>query len=202
LWAQRKIGILIDAVRSSGADANAVASGRIDPRIKELVDEIVRLSTEFGILTEYTAFLAREGTDLSRRTEVAAEAWRNFDTRARQVRSGLGSVNQEVNSSAQKTASTLNRRNAYWDANMDRAQMSAVQQLADRAFYRKGNRWIDSRVVDQADQAEPQRVIDFGSEEFIELARRLASEHRQASIMMRGEIMLVVDGQRILVRNN
>ena len=28
--------------------------------IKELVDEIVRLSTEFGILTEYTAFLADE----------------------------------------------------------------------------------------------------------------------------------------------
>ena len=32
---------------------------------RELVEEIVRLSTEFGILTEYTAFLAREGTDLA-----------------------------------------------------------------------------------------------------------------------------------------
>ena len=30
-----------------------------DLRMKELVDEIVRLGTEFGILTEYTAFLAK-----------------------------------------------------------------------------------------------------------------------------------------------
>ena len=202
LWAQRKIGILVDAIRSSGADPNTIAAGGVDGKIKELVDEVVRLSTEFGILTEYTAFLAREGTDLTRRREVAAEAWRNFDTRARQTRSGLGSVNQELNSVAQKSASRLNYRNTYWDANMDRAQISSVQQVADRAFYRRGNRWIDSRIVDQADQAEPERVIDFGSEEFIELARRLASANRQGSIMMRGEVMLVVDGRRVLVRND
>ena len=82
LWASRKIGILIDAIRSGGADATAAAAAPIDAQHRELVDEIVRLSTEFGILTEYTAFLAREGSDLSRRTEVLAEAWRNFDTRA------------------------------------------------------------------------------------------------------------------------
>lgn len=202
LWAQRKIGILIDAIRSSGADPNAVASGQVDPRIRELVDEVVRLSTEFGILTEYTAFLAREGTDLNRRAEVAAEAWRNLDTRARQTRSGLGSVNQELNSVAQKSAGQLNRRNAYWDANMNRVEISAVQQVADRAFYRKGNRWIDSRIVDKTDQTPSPHVVEFGSEEFMQLARRLADENRQGAIMMRGEIMLVIDGQRILVRND
>lgn len=202
LWAQRKIGALVDAVRSSGADPSAVAAGRVDPKIKELVDEVVRLSTEFGVLTEYTAFLAREGTDLSRREQVVAEAWRNFDTRARQTRVGQGSVNQELNMAVQRSAAQLNVRNTYWDANMDRVQISSVQQVADQAFYRRGNRWIDSRVVGQGDQAEPQRVIEFGSDEFFELARRLASDNRQGSIMMRGEVMLVVDGQRVLVRNN
>ena len=103
---------------------------------------------------------------------------------------------------AQKSASQLNVRNAYWDANMDRVQISSVQQVADRAFYRRGNRWIDSRVADGADHAEPQRVVEFGSDEFFELARRLAGANRQGSIMMRGEVMLVVDGQRVLVRNN
>jgi len=202
LWAQRKIGILVDAIRASGADSRAIAAGGADGKIKELVDEVVRLSTEFGILTEYTAFLAREGTDLSRRREVAAEAWRNFDARARRTRSGLGSVNQEHNLAAQKSASQLNYRNSYWDANMNRVQVSSVQQVADRAFYRRGSRWIDGRIVGQAGQAEPDRVIDFGSEEFMELARRLASANRQGSIMMRGEVMLDVDGQRILVRGH
>jgi hypothetical protein len=85
---------------------------------------------------------------------------------------------------------------------MDRAQISSVQQIADRAFYRKGNRWIDSRIANAADQSEPRRVVEFGSDEFMQLARRLASENRQGSIMMRGEIVLVVDGERILVRNH
>jgi len=201
LWAQRKIGILVDAIRSSGADPNTVASGRVDPRIRELVDEIIRLSTEFGILTEYTAFLAREGTDLSRPDAVAAEAWRNFDRRALQTRAGLGAINQELNSMSQKMASQLNPRNGFFDANMNRVQISSVQQVADRAFYRKGNQWIDSRIVNQADSPQPHRVIEFGSAEFMALARQLANHQRQGSIMMRGQVMLLVDGQRVLVKN-
>ncbi len=45
-------------------------------------------------------------------------------------------------------------------------------------------------------------MIEFGSEEFMQLARRLASENRQGSIMMRGDVLLMVDGQRVLIRNN
>jgi hypothetical protein len=57
LWANRKIAYLIDQIRQMGADRNQ--SGN-NARTKELVDEIVRLSTKFGILTEYTSFLATE----------------------------------------------------------------------------------------------------------------------------------------------
>ena len=71
LWASRKIAVLIDAVRQMGADPAASVN---DPKIKELIDEIVRLSTEFGILTEYTAFLAREGTDLHDAAECTGGA--------------------------------------------------------------------------------------------------------------------------------
>ncbi len=203
LWAERKIGVLVDAIRSSGADPNTMTSAAPgDPRLQELVDEIVRLSTEFGILTEYTAFLAREGSDLTRQNDVAAEAWRNFNGRAQLTRSGLGSVNQDINSVRQKNSSQLNYHNGYWDANMNRVQISTVQQVADRAFYRKGNRWVDSRIVDKVEQTQAERIIEFGSEEFMQLARRLADEHRQGSIMMRGDIVLVVDGQRVLIRND
>ena len=172
------------------------------PGSRRLVAEIVRLSTEFGVLTEYTAFLAREGTDLSQSEQVAAEAWHNLDTRARQVRSGLDAVNQELNSLTQKTGSQLNYRNTYWDANMDRAQVASVQQVADRAFYQKAGRWVDSRLVERAAAGSTPRIVEFGSEEFLELAHRLARESRQGSIMMRGEILLMVDGQAVLVKNN
>jgi len=46
LWASRRIGYLLDQVRLH--------------HDKELVDEIVALSKEFGIMTEFTAFLATE----------------------------------------------------------------------------------------------------------------------------------------------
>jgi hypothetical protein len=42
---------------------------RDDPRLAELIDEVVRLSTTYGILTEYTAFLAAEEGVLANRAE-------------------------------------------------------------------------------------------------------------------------------------
>ncbi|MBM4092280.1 MAG: VWA domain-containing protein [Planctomycetes bacterium] len=201
LWAQRKIAVLVDAIRASGAERPGARPEVADPRVKELVDEIVRLSTEFGVLTEYTAFLAREGTDLTRTEQLAREAWHSFDARARQVRSGLGAINQDVNLRSQKSAGQLNYRNSYWDANMDRAQVTSVQQVADRAFYRKGGRWVDSRLVNQTDAGAAQRAVEYGSEEHMELARQLARDNRQGALMMHGEILLDVDGQAVLVRN-
>jgi len=50
IWAQRKIGYLIDQVRLSNNPAGN----------KEVLDEIVRLSKEYGIITEYTSFLVDE----------------------------------------------------------------------------------------------------------------------------------------------
>lgn len=47
IWAARKLGYLIDQVRLSDN-----AEGK-----KEVIDEIVRLSKDYGIITEYTSFL-------------------------------------------------------------------------------------------------------------------------------------------------
>ena len=195
LWAGRKIGILVDAIRSSGADPAAAAS---DPKLKELVDEIVRLSTEFGILTEYTAFLAREGTDLSQKDTVLSEAVTNFQRRAIDARIGAAAVNQDINSIYQKSAKWGNRRNGYFDDNLNRVEVTSVQQIADLAFYRKSDRWIDSRLVDKT--AAPNTTIEFGSAEFMTLARKLAAEGRQGSIAFNRDTLLLIDGQQVLIK--
>lgn len=51
LWASRKIGFLLDEIRLHGEN-------------QELVDEIVRLSKKYGIVTPYTSYLAREEAPL------------------------------------------------------------------------------------------------------------------------------------------
>jgi Ca-activated chloride channel family protein len=51
IWAMRKIGYLLDQVRLSSN--------------QEVVDEIIRLSKEYGIITPYTSYLADERQDRS-----------------------------------------------------------------------------------------------------------------------------------------
>ena len=152
------------------------------------------------MLTEYTAFLAREGTDLTKRNQVLAEADRNFQGRAIGTRSGLGGVNQSFNNDFNRRQHVLNLRNGYWDQNMDRVSITTVQQVNDMAFYRRGNRWVDSRLVDKETEVQPRKEIEFGSEEFRELALRLARENRQGAVSLQGDVFLVVDGEPILVK--
>jgi Ca-activated chloride channel family protein len=198
LWASRKIAQMIDEVRQIGADSSV---DRNNPKVKELVDEIVRLSTEFGILTEYTAFLAREGTDLSQRADVMRDAEELFERRALSSRTGSGAVNQGLNMNFQKKQSTLNMSNSYINEQMERVSISSVQQINDNAYYRKRNRWVDSRLVEKEKQIQPRKVIQFGSDEYFELARKLAEENRQGSIAFAGDILLQVDGEAILIQN-
>lgn len=202
LWASRKIAFLVDAIRQLGADPSPTTlASASDPRMKELVDEIVRLSTEFGILTEYTAFLAHEGTDLTKKDAVFAEACGNLSSRAYAVRSGIGSVNQELNVGAQKAQACLNFGNSYVDENLNRVAITTVQQINDCAFYRKGNRWVDSRALRGNTQPDPKKTIEFASEEFRALASKLADEGRGGCISLKGDILLVVDGEPVLVKS-
>jgi Ca-activated chloride channel family protein len=203
LWASRKIGLLVDAIREQGGAPGVLSrDAKINPTLanRELVDEIVRLSTEFGILTEYTAFLAQQGTDLSQKGKVLACAEDLLQNRAINTRSGLGSVNQDLNNQYQKGMSCVNPRNEFFDAAMNKVSTTTVQQVCDLAFYKRGDRWIDSRIVSSPAESTPDRVITFGSDEFRDLAAKLAREGRQASIALRGDILMVIDGRRVLIK--
>lgn len=190
------------AAHSASPSASTGAGGVTgDPKVKELVDEIVRLSTEFGVLTEYTAFLAREGTDLSKRDALLAEACGNLESRAVQTRAGAGAVNQAENYQAQVAQGCSNYSNRYWDANMNRVEITGVQQICDRAFFNRSGRWIDSRLVDTAETASPKRTVEFGSAEFSKLLERLAAQNRSGCVSLRGDILLDVDGESVLIKS-
>ncbi len=160
----------------------------------------MRLSTEFGILTEYTAFLAQQGTDFSQRDKVLSCAEDLLQNRAINTRCGLSSVNQDINNQNQKAVSCVNPRNEFFDAAMNKVATTGVQQVCDLAFYKRGDRWIDSRIVASPAEVKPDQVIDFGSGEFRDLAAKLAQEGRQGSIAFRGDILMIVDGRRVLIK--
>ena len=66
LWATRRIGELLDRIDLDGENP-------------ELVEELVTLSTRYGILTPYTAFLAEENVELEALAENRESARRNLN---------------------------------------------------------------------------------------------------------------------------
>ena len=229
LWASRKIARLIETISEAGADsaASARAGGRgpamnmsaampirsaagnhsvganvpLDPKMKELVDEIVRLSTEYGVLTEYTAFLALDGTDFSQRDALNEQARRSLVDNVQNTRSGMGGVTQMMNNSSQRAQSSGNRANSFYRQNMERVEITNVQQITDRTFFRRNNRWVDSSVLDREKILTADQTIEFGTPAFYKLVDRLVSEGRQGILALSGEMLLSIDGKTILVKS-
>ena len=204
LWAARRIAFLVDQIRQAGATDRPALQGRNvlqDPRYKELADEILRLSAEWGILTEYTSFLAREGTNLGDWQRLATIATYELNERAVRVRSGLWAVTQGKNNGLGKTAKKVDRYNRYLSRDHESVQIvEGVQQCADRALFKRGHQWIDGRLV--ADQKlQPDCTVAYGTPEYTAVLDKLINQGRQAVIARTGDILLRLDGKNVLVQN-
>jgi len=93
-------------------------------------------------------------------------------------------------------------RNDYYNEQMNRVSVTSVQQINDRAYYRRNNRWVDSRLLDnEADEARHARIIEFGTKEYFNLLEKLAEENQQGSIAFKCDILLMVGKKPVLVRN-
>ncbi|MDP6538702.1 MAG: VIT and VWA domain-containing protein [Planctomycetota bacterium] len=206
LWATRKIAALIDEIRQAGAAAAgaAVPGGApllADPRYKELAEEILRLSSRFGVLSEYTAFLAREGTDLGDWNALQVACDDNLERRAVWTRYGAGAVNQGRNFNANKLQAKLAYDNRFWNESNEVETIGGVQQLADRCFFQRGGDWIDGRLVGAEIDDEALEVIEFGSARHKELVSALVDEGRQGVLSLPGRILLRHADANVLVEN-
>lgn len=220
LWATRKIAALIEEVRSMGAAGAAVATS--DPRFKELVDEIVRLSTKFGVLTEYTAFLAtepgavawredaREGrgewerlrsvqaTPPSAGASVAA-AHDELAKKAVEIRGGGAGVAQESNNDLLWSVSKAPARQNYKDKDMKQVNLEGCQTINDKALFFRNQRWVDSSML--ANETDPpEQTVEFGTPEFTVVLDQLVKENRQGVLSRGGEVYLRVQGKRVLCK--
>ena len=198
LWAARRIATLTEAVRDLGEDPAINAN---NPRVKELTDEIVRLSRDFGVLSEYTAFFADDGTPLA--SAAAPAVRRMVEEQVAQkngTRAGSASISQELNVDAAKSKACLNARNWSYQGDLSGKEFANVQQVSDRAYYKRGERWIDSKAAPETAAAAPDRVVEIGTPEFATLVDELAAGGRLSALSLRGEILMELGGKRVLVR--
>ncbi|MFL6501743.1 MAG: VIT domain-containing protein [Candidatus Udaeobacter sp.] len=182
LWATRRVGFLLDEIRTHGETA-------------ELRDETTDLARKYGIVTPYTAYLIVEdedrrrvpmadrsmqnmSTDAATRTEVA-KAWTGF----KEKKDGEDGVANARSQNAFKFAQQAPASIASGSSESLRGFAAAVpvaspaaarvgqytQQsrfVNGRAFFQNGNQWIDSTA--QNNTAKRQRV-QFNSEEYFNL---------------------------------
>lgn len=203
LWASRQIAFLVDELRQRGGDLGAPLGAVrtdpfADPRLRELRDEILRLSTRFGVLSEYTSFLATEGSNLGDWGSLVTACQDVLQGRAVETRSGAGAVNQGANLWAQKGQTHANYFNGYLDQNFKMVQTAAVQQVLDCAFFKRGDRWIDSRSVLRK-QVEPDETVVFGSPRYLQVQQQLQGEGRTAVLSLQGEVLLQLAGRNVLI---
>lgn len=219
LWAQQRINSLISEIRLASADGT--------PPNQELVDEIVRLSLEHGIMTEYTAFLADEsmGLELASAPASREQTIRLMETGNAQ-RSGQAGVSQSLNRKNQDSETAVKivdgaaqeqgddyayfggkvqttgsvTSNTYFDRDMQQVRIQHVQRGLQGTLYLKNGQWVDAQLGEAAGQ-EPQRTVEFDTEPYWALVEDLASQGRQWVLSNRGEIYLMNRGERVLVKN-
>lgn len=219
LWAQERINALLKEIRLASADGS-------QPN-QELVDEIVRLSLEHGIMSEYTAFLADETMDLARASSFSGTI-QVVDGMAEsnRSRSGQSAVAQSQNRKNQDSDAALFAitaaeeeqgddykyagakvqrlgqitSNTYYDANMRQISVQTVQRGLQGTIYRKNNQWFDAQLGQEADQ-EPDQTVEFDTEAYWALLEDLTTQNRQWILGNRGDIYLLNHGQRVLVKN-
>lgn len=219
LWAQQRINSLINEIRLASADGT--------PPNQELVDEIVRLSLEHGIMSEYTAFLADEsmGLEVAASPESRQRGLSNFG-QGNDNRAGRGGVSQSINRKNQDSVRTMKivqeqqdqdgdgyaysggkvqssgavTSNTYYDIDMRQVRVQSIQRGLQGTLYRKNGQWVDAKLGEAAGQ-EPQQTIEFDTEPYWALVTDLANQNRQWVLGNRGDIYLMNRGQRVLVKN-
>jgi Ca-activated chloride channel homolog len=202
LWATRRIAILTEALRDLGAAGQApgpLPPDANDPRARELIDEIVKLSLRHGIMSEYTAFLAKDGTPLAMTDEVRREATQNFQSRAIEKRSGADSVNQDFNLASGKAAQWVDKGNRYLNDKLEESTVEQVKQIGDKTFYQRSGHWVDA--ASSGTTTEPED-IDVSDPRFKKLVDQLVLTNRQGVLALGGAIILNENNQNYRIRSN
>lgn len=199
LWASRRIAQLVDEVRQQGLDGAQVSFE--DPKLRELVSEIVRLSTTWGVLTEYTSMLALEGSNLNDWRALEKGCREALSGRAVPMRVGPAAVSQGDNFNRQKLEAAQSATRGFVADGGAKVEAQAMNQCNDRTFYKSGNTWSDARLAGQAEVNIDEQIF-WGSPRHQQVLWELVDEGRQSSMAMEGEIVLQHRGKTLRICND
>lgn len=171
LWATRKIGFLLNKLRLQRVD-------------KETIDQIVRLSIRYGIVTPYTSYLVTEPSALGAENQqrVAQEAYRQMQTQPTQAASGQGAV--------QKSADQMQLQNAQQAPQAPSQNTSAVQYIGARTFLWQNGVWVDTAYDPVKMRTTP---VAFLSEDYFRLSQ--GQSDVAAALALGERVIVIINGK-------
>lgn len=175
LWATRKIGNLLSQIRLNGPD-------------KETIDQIVKLSIRFGIVTPYTSYLVTEPITLGveNQQRVAEDAYQQMLAQPTMAVSGPAAVEKAAEQGAMSQADIAPAAPAARQDTMN------IQYSGAKTFVLREGVWMDT--IYDPEKMTPVKVA-FLSPDYFKLAQ---SSPETASALAIGERMvIVVEGQAI-----
>ncbi len=167
LWAQRQIGNILDQIQLYG-------------KSQELVDEVVRLSTKYGIITPYTSFLIREDGPLGD-AKAKAEADRQLnmlrqDTGARGF--GQAEARKALSAPAAPAPMAAGGGVRFKDVEGRDVEARTVQIVGRRTLYLRQGLWREASIPENVDAA----VVKYFSDEFFKLLEENADLNQVAAL--------------------
>jgi len=148
LWATRRIGDIIDQIQLYGQS-------------KELVDEIVALSTKFGIITEYTAFLVRDDVDVKDHSGNAKRA--SDELKGVSTDTGAYGVSKSGDKKDCQEANQARDKNTWRNEKGELVEAKGCVALGKTTLYMKKGQFVDLAA------GKPEAEIKFYSDEFFKL---------------------------------
>ena len=173
LWATRKIGTLLQAIRLHGETS-------------ELVDEVRALSIRYGIVTPYTSYLVQENSgrsDSGMATPIPAYGL------APSAQTGAAAIDAAQQSGGMAGAAAVP---AAQNTSSPAANATLpVRQIGDRAFVLRGGVWVDTQYTPKAGDPAP-TAIAFGSDAYFAFVN--AHPTLADALALGSQVTIVVNG--------
>jgi Ca-activated chloride channel family protein len=188
VWASRRVGQLLDEIQLHG-------------RVQEVVDELIQLSKQYGIVTPYTSFLANENQDFAAHREIRSRTLSSLEKSAGTVTGPQAQMDAASRDMAKKMAAPLPISSGGFAMSLGSADQSAYENgateelttiriVGNLTLYKKGDAWLTSETVelDPARDLKMFKVVQRYSDEYFALIRdNTPDENRVFAAQLPGE---------------
>jgi Ca-activated chloride channel family protein len=202
LWAARRVGQLMEDIQLHG-------------RVQELVDELIKLSKKYGIVTPYTSFLADENRNFSDAAQIRQQVVGQAEISARAITGPQAQMNSSARQSVVDISSLTKlkssdghamRMGATSQSNFEAGiteSVNSIRVVGNVTLYRRGDAWVTSDVLhlDPVRDRGKFTVIQRFSDEYFALTRGNSPEEnlvissqetgQKLAILLRGTPYLI-----------